>query len=659
MYNYDAQVTQGDLNLIYYLLKNFVKGIDQFNLMESENTCETGVYNITGNYNLIDDKLQPTSDINISITNPFQHCAYYLIVTAYEQGYTDGLDHKREIKYSILQNESTELSTSILLSDLESDEIISPTVRVEVVFKESIEPVTVVTLNSDKSSLVHGESVILSGYVETDGVRLANVDVGIYDGATLLDTVTTDSNGVFTESYELSLGNHSVKALYEETQSNAVSITVIPSYSLTLESNKQALYVDESVILSGSLLADNVGVSGQTIQIRNNTGLIDVITTDSNGDYEISIDGTDLSIGTNTLYAKTTTDSGDITTETITITVNLHNYALSIQSDKSSMLTTESAIITGVLTKDNVAFAGQTVNLYDGSTVIATLTTGSDGGYTETVSNLSVGTHSFKAVNTNAESSTISITVTEPSHDYALSVASTKDILSYADSESATVTGTLTDNGVAVAGETLSYSVKKGSTVISSGSGTTDSNGQVSMTYQSTGVGDVTVEFDFGVLLQERYDVQDCWFYGDMAKIKSSWTSDTSVSEHTGYAFDTTFTDDVEVSFKFKNSLPSRWLIGFAPAWVTYKAIYSQEANMWIYWTPTNSSSRTYERYNASKTVNSVFKLTTEDLHKITYTVDDVGAVTKETNSSLPLKFLVRENNSYPITFDYLKIKAL
>ena len=544
MYNYDAQVTQGDLNLIYYLLKNFVKGIDQFNLMESENTCETGVYNITGNYNLIDDKLQPTSDINISITNPFQHCAYYLIVTAYEQGYTDGLDHKREIKYSILQNESTELSTSILLSDLESDEIISPTVRVEVVFKESIEPVTVVTLNSDKSSLVHGESVILSGYVETDNVRLANVDVDIYDGATLLDTVTTDSNGVFTESYELSLGNHSVKALYEETQSNAVSITVIPSYSLTLESNKQALYVDESVILSGSLLADNVGVSGQTIQIRNNTGLIDVITTDSNGDYEISIDGTDLSIGTNTLYAKTTTDSGDITTETITITVNLHNYALSIQSDKSSMLTTESAIITGVLTKDNVAFAGQTVNLYDGSTVIATLTTGSDGGYTETVSNLSVGTHSFKAVNTNAESSTISITVTEPSHDYALSVASTKDILSYADSESATVTGTLTDNGVAVAGETLSYSVKKGSTVISSGSGTTDSNGQVSMTYQSTGVGDVTVEFDFGVLLQERYELEDCWKYDS--------TVHTSVS-----TVDIALPSDFELSFKVRRTSSS------------------------------------------------------------------------------------------------------
>lgn len=161
------------------------------------------------------------------------------------------------------------------------------------------------------------------------------------------------------------------------------------------------------------------------------------------------------------------------------------------------------------------------------------------------------------------------------------------------------------------------------------------------------------------MFLQEIFVLQDCWFYGDMTKIKSSWTSDTSVAGHTGYAFDTTFTDDVEVSFKFKNSLPSRWLIGLAPSWTTYKAIYSQEANMWIYWTPTNSSSSTYERYNASKTVNSVFKLTTENLDTITYTIDDVGTVTKETNSNMPLKLLVRENNSYPITFDYLKIKAL
>ena len=335
--------------------------------------------------------------------------------------------------------------------------------------------------------------------------------------------------------------------------------------------------------------------------------MIETTLSDNNGDYEVTIDGTDLDVGTNILYAKTTTDSGEVTTETITITVISHSYALSIQANKQTMYMDETITFDGVLTRDNVAFAGQTVQLYDGSTVIATLTTGSDGGYTATVSNLSVGTHSFKAVNSNAESSTVSVLVNEHTyslavdipasvgidepfrvgallkkdnvgwtgqtvylycdnvnvgtlvessmtqggytnletcedlgvsvgnhnfkvvnseiesetyvvevtaqHDYALSVASTKDILSYADSESATVTGTLTDNGVAVAGETLSYSVKKGSTVISSGSGTTNSNGEVSITYASTGIGDVTIEFDYGVLLQETYELEDCREY--------------------------------------------------------------------------------------------------------------------------------------------------
>lgn len=310
--------------------------------------------------------------------------------------------------------------------------------------------------------------------------------------------------------------------------------------------------------------------------------------------------------------------------------------------------------LSGVLT-------GATVTFKYGNTVLGTGVTDADGiaYYTHTFT--TGGTYNITASFAGTEnfddcvSSSITVSVT-----YEMTITADKPILSFADSDVATITATLSDGVAGVGGETLSYEVlDKDDNVLDSGSDVTDASGEISFSYQSLGIGDVQVVVYYGIFLQETYEVEDCHFYGDMAKIKSSWTSDTSVSGHTGYAFDTTFTDDVEVSFKFKNSLPSRWLIGFAPAWVTYKAIYSQEANFWIYWTPTNASSSTYERYNASKTVNSVFKLTTEDLHKITYTVDDVGAVTKETNSNMPLKLMVRENNSYPITFDYMKIKAL
>ena len=138
----------------------------------------------------------------------------------------------------------------------------------------------------------------------------------------------------------------------------------------------------------------------------------------------------------------------------------------------------------------------------------------------------------MKKQHTNAESSTVSVTVTEPSHDYSLSVASTKDILSYADSESATLTATLKDNNVAVAGETLSYTIKHGSTTITTGSDTTDSSGQITFNYSATGIGDVTVEVDYSTLLQETYELLDCYCYdgGVTGNKSTAWTASSNIS---------------------------------------------------------------------------------------------------------------------------------
>lgn len=105
---------------------------------------------------------------------------------------------------------------------------------------------------------------------------------------------------------------------------------------------------------------------------------------------------------------------------------------------------------------------------------------------------------------------------------HSLSVASTKDILSYADSESATITATLTDNGSAVSGETLTYAIKHGSTTIDSGSATTNSSGQISFTYTSTGIGDITVEVSYGILLQETFVIEDCVRYDSASTDKTT-----------------------------------------------------------------------------------------------------------------------------------------
>ena len=281
---------------------------------------------------------------------------------------------------------------------------------------------------------------------------------------------------------------------------------------LTLESSKSTYYTDETLTLTGSLVDDdNNPLSNASVKIYQNNQVIDTVTTDSNGEYTKTLTG--LSVGA---YTFKTMYSGDNTYEASTssdcsISVQNHTYSLSLASDKQSTYPDESITLSGVLLKDGSAWAGQPVDLYGRGIIIDTLTTDSSGNYSKTLTGLTVGKHAFKAVNSNVESSTVSVTVIR--HDYSLAIASTKDILSFNDSESATITATLTDNGSAVSGKTLSYAIKHGSTTISTGSDTTDSNGQITFNYSATGIGDVTIEVSYGSLLQETYEIYDAHYY--------------------------------------------------------------------------------------------------------------------------------------------------
>ncbi|MBQ2653066.1 MAG: leucine-rich repeat protein [Methanobrevibacter sp.] len=91
-----------------------------------------------------------------------------------------------------------------------------------------------------------------------------------------------------------------------------------------------------------------------------------------------------------------------------------------------------------------------------------------------------------------------------------LGITSTKQIIK--SGESTTVTAKLGDvDGYGIPDKTLSYQLKHGSTVISSGSDVTDSNGEVDITYTGTAVGQVDVIVSYGMLLQETFVCYDCF----------------------------------------------------------------------------------------------------------------------------------------------------
>ena len=129
---------------------------------------------------------------------------------------------------------------------------------------------------------------------------------------------------------------------------------------------------------------------------------------------------------------------------------------------------------------------------------------------------------------------------------YNLELTSDKNILSFYDHEYCVLTATLLDNnGNGVSGEEIVFKANGGvlGTVI------TGDNGVAQFTYQSTGVGDVTITVE-GMALQETCSIEDCILANVNASYTGTSTSDTVYS--LGYDEIADLSNvDFEFSFKF------------------------------------------------------------------------------------------------------------
>lgn len=91
-----------------------------------------------------------------------------------------------------------------------------------------------------------------------------------------------------------------------------------------------------------------------------------------------------------------------------------------------------------------------------------------------------------------------------------LTLTSDKSILSYYDSESATLTATVVDeNSVPVEGETVEFF--KGSTSL--GTSVSDSSGLAVKSYGSTGAGDFSFTAVIGQVTSNSVSIEDCYYY--------------------------------------------------------------------------------------------------------------------------------------------------
>ena len=706
-------------------------------------------------------------------------------------------------------------------------------------------------------SLVYSDAFNITGtLLDIDNIPLPNKPVKLKVGSTIVDTQTTNSNGVvsFTQT-PVTTGTHTFQLVYsgDENYDGIDSTSVTRSVNkettvlaVTSPTNNSAIYVDEGINVNGSLVTDdNENINGKSIVVKEGSTTISTYTTNSNGVFSGTITG--LSVGTHTLTFQFIEDSNYTGSSiTRTVIVNENTYSLSINTNFPTISPNNPVTISGVLTKNGVGLSNQTITIKEGNTVKGTYTTGNGGTYSGTITNLGVGTHTLKAVHSNVESATIDVkatsnyinatvtnnvvglggsggsnwlgsngnvvinwgdgtynvinnpttplshtysdgntnhnisiigditslgkscfngsyislidihspitsmgttcfagsgltsitipdgvislgdscfynssaltSVTIPSSvtnigsycfykctalvDYQLYWTSS-DILTYdanklvtnsntvftiptgqtanyvakgypsdklvergagltltcptpiiQKTDTATVTATLKDGVTALTGETLSYEIKHGQTTIDTGTDTTDNNGQITISYTGTGIGDVDVIISYSSLLQETFVIQDCDYYADSTKI-SNWNNVSSGGTQFKVSTYSIGLSDFSVEMKF-NTIDAQIMVGNQSTWLGGISLVNTPYYLYTH----SSSGGTVTDTISNPVTSDVWRMEVEGTTIRLYRNDNL-LITK-TNCKVDYPKTLR---LYPqgksASVDYVKVKAL
>ena len=249
--------------------------------------------------------------------------------------------------------------------------------------------------------------------------------------------------------------------------------------------------LSETYLSRKKLLANNLKSMGVS-SVDETDGLTTLINAVLN--IEPSIGGLDL----DTSLVITTTQESIRLGESIILTSTLR-----ASYDDTTVVDVD---LSGVLT-------GATVKFYNGTTLLGTAITDLNGVATYTYTPSQLGNFTFHTVFegtenfTNCNSNNVNITVINS--PTSLVLEADKSILSHYDNDSCVLTATLYDNNNTPM-EGLSVVFKNGDIVLDTI--TTDSGGVATYTYNSQGVGDVTITAEC-MNLTKTLSIEDCSYY--------------------------------------------------------------------------------------------------------------------------------------------------
>lgn len=362
-------------------------------------------------------------------------------------------------------------------------------VETQVYNMEMMSSTITVALSASVSSVSIGGTVVLTATVLDEETPVTGENVTFKAGTSVLGTATTDSNGVATYNYVTdTVGFFSLTAVYSNVISTPVILTVNKiTPTVVLTANSSTVCIDEGVTLTATVKNGNIGIPGITVNFKRE-GFFDAgsVTTDSNGVATLS---RTFARGTHTLNCSTvaTDNYNSANSSDVSVTVTLIPTTTSLSLSQSTIYVDGSSTASATLLVRSTPLSGEVIVFYDGTSIVGSALTNSNGVATYSLSGLTAGSHSitayFNGGQNRQQSTSTAQTLTVLDHSYSLAFSQSSYV---ATGGSATLECTLLDNNVPVEGATISVSGSDGSLY----TGLTDSSGVATVTV--TGVSSET-----------------------------------------------------------------------------------------------------------------------------------------------------------------------
>lgn len=278
---------------------------------------------------------------------------------------------------------------------------------------------TGVPANAPKAPVITAESAVGTSQAKLTGTAAAGTTVEIFDNDHLLGTAQVGTGGVWTFTTQmLTVGSHGLAARATDSLSNSSAVSNVWSVSVTSSGVTDggsagggtpsapgvpsiASFSNDTGVAGDGITADKTiqlkgtAVAGSIVKVFDGTSLIGQTTAAAGGTWDYTT--ATLSDAVHTFKATATNASGQSSAASAALTLKVDSIAPAAPIIATgSFGNATNAVLSGT------AEANSTVKIYDGTTLVVTGVAGANGSWTVATSDLTQGTHSFKATATDA-----------------------------------------------------------------------------------------------------------------------------------------------------------------------------------------------------------------------------------------------------------------